>query len=72
MFVTYPFGDNTTTINIAHISHVVWSRPMAGAAVATSIFFVGGKSIDLHLTPAQIRQLEGNLADFNRRQEGKR
>jgi len=67
MFVTYPFGDNTTTINIAQITHVVWNKPMAGMAVVTSVFFQGGKSVDLHLTPAQIKQLEGNLADYNRK-----
>jgi hypothetical protein len=72
MFITFPYGDNTTTINLEHVTNVVWNKPVAGAAVVTSVFFISGKSIDLQLVPAQIRQLENHLAEYNRRLEGKR
>lgn len=71
MFTTLPYADNTTTINVEHVTHVVWNKPVQGATVVVSVFFVGGKSIDLHLTPAQIRTFEGTLADYNRRKGGK-
>jgi hypothetical protein len=68
MFVTFPYSDNTTTLNVAHITHVVWGRPVPGAAVGVTVFLVGGQALDLNLTPGHIQQLETALAEYNRRQ----
>ena len=67
MFVTFPYSDNTVTLNVAHITYVVWSRPVQGAAVPVSVSLVGGTPLNLNLTPSQIQQLESSLAEYNRR-----
>src|SRR5262249_60810434 len=62
MFLTFPYSDNTATLNVAHVTHVVWGRPMPGATVGVTVFFVGGQSLNLNLTPAPIQQLEAGMA----------
>lgn len=66
MFLTFPYADNTTTINVAYLTHVVWGRPVPGGTVGVTVYFAGGQSLNLNLTQAQIQQLEAGMASYNR------
>lgn len=70
MFVTFPYSDNTATVNVAHVTHVVWGRPVAGATAGVVVYLVGGQSLNLNLSPEQIQHLEAALAEHNRRLGG--
>ncbi len=67
MFVTFPYGNNTATINVDHVTYVVWGVPVQGATSGVTVGLVGGQTIDFNLIPAQIQQLEASLAEHNRR-----